>query len=533
MNFSAGFRIILVLIGMIAMSSSGFGQDEPRAQGYEADDPIEISGLARGLRFRAFLPPFHDLSAAFPRPGDQGKQGACVAWSVGYALRGYYHHQRTGTSYADRSNLFSPAYIYNQLVSTPDCASGSSIRKALTLMQSEGVATLADFPYDDRSCVRKPPDEVKRRAAEHTIASFRAIGQADLPVFDDIKGSIRSGHPVVVGLNIDGKSLTSLRAGQIYDHDKPLKFSGHAVVLTGFDDRTQTFKFINSWGTNWADGGFGRISYRSFALSAHAAFVADDGLGAMPAVQDVRPQPPPPEPAPQNSAGVAALVRALEAKARTFQCALVSIKAAGSNEAILRGWVSGQADLDELAAITRSSPAGAHIDQQVRLRPWPQCEVMLTLSEVLKGNRGASITMVGHTGTDLEAGGNLAMKVKTPDFPSYVYVTYLPASGDAVSLFKPRGIVPQPSPPGSVIDLGGGADPRVFRVGPPFGPEMVLAIASASPLFADGLPATTTERDYLTAMRKALLYKPDPNQSDRVVDAGFLFLTTHDRARAP
>ena len=62
-------------------------------------------------------------------------------------------------------------------------------------------------------------------------------------------------------------------------------------------------------------------------------------------------------------------------------------------------------------------------------------------------------------------------------------------------------------------------------------PVMVIAVATASPLFTDGIPASATERDYLTALRKTLLYKPDPNQPDRVVDAVAFALTTRDRGR--
>jgi len=78
---------------------------------------------------------------------------------------------------------------------------------------------------------------------------------------------------------------------------------------------------------------------------------------------------------------------------------------------------------------------------------------------------------------------------QTPDFPSYLYVTYLPANGDAVLIYKPRGVVPSALPPGTTVDLGGGDDPRVFRIGgPPFGAEMVVAVATASPLFTDAIP---------------------------------------------
>jgi hypothetical protein len=83
-------------------------------------------------------------------------------------------------------------------------------------------------------------------------------------------------------------------------------------------------------------------------------------------------------------------------------------------------------------------------------------------------------------------------------------------------------------PPGTSVDLGGGDDKRVFRIGPPYGDEMVIAVATASPLFTDGIPASATERDYLTALRKTLLYKPDPTQPDRVTDASALALTTRE-----
>ncbi|MEO1987226.1 MAG: C1 family peptidase [Martelella sp.] len=36
---------------------------------------------------------------------------------------------------------------------------------------------------------------------------------------------------------------------------------GHAVTLVGYKESGQYFKFINSWGTNWGDRGYGRLSY--------------------------------------------------------------------------------------------------------------------------------------------------------------------------------------------------------------------------------------------------------------------------------
>jgi hypothetical protein len=39
------------------------------------------------------LPNQVDLSTLFPTPGNQGRQGSCVAWAVGYALKTYQENQ--------------------------------------------------------------------------------------------------------------------------------------------------------------------------------------------------------------------------------------------------------------------------------------------------------------------------------------------------------------------------------------------------------------------------------------------------------
>ncbi|NIR30889.1 MAG: hypothetical protein GWN84_16555, partial [Gammaproteobacteria bacterium] len=35
----------------------------------------------------------------------------------------------------------------------------------------------------------------------------------------------------------------------------------HAIVLTGYDDATMEFSFLNSWGKDWGDGGYGTVTY--------------------------------------------------------------------------------------------------------------------------------------------------------------------------------------------------------------------------------------------------------------------------------
>ncbi len=55
---------------------------------------------------------------------------------------------------------------------------------------------------------------------------------------------------------------------------------------------------------------------------------------------------------------------------------------------------------------------------------------------------------------------------------------------------------------------------------------MIVVLASRSPLFDAGLPSDQVERDCLTAVRKALIYKPDPSMPDRVVSASYVVFDT-------
>ncbi|MBF0562866.1 MAG: hypothetical protein HQL37_12800 [Alphaproteobacteria bacterium] len=115
--------------------------------------------------------------------------------------------------------------------------------------------------------------------------------------------------------------------------------------------------------------------------------------------------------------------------------------------------------------------------------------------------------------------------VNTPSYPSYLYVTYLQSGGDAVHLAQPQGLVPKALPPNTRVTLGVPPGP-VFRIGPPFGPEMIIAIAAASPLFKEPRPLSEIERDYLTAFRLAFLETPKPGMPPRVVRAAFTTLST-------
>ncbi len=50
----------------------------------------------------------------------------------------------------------------------------------------------------------------------------------------------------------------------------------HAVVLTGYDDATMQFTFLNSWGKDWGDGGYGTMDYAFVTGQGYSGAALDD-----------------------------------------------------------------------------------------------------------------------------------------------------------------------------------------------------------------------------------------------------------------
>jgi hypothetical protein len=167
----------------------------------------------------------------------------------------------------------------------------------------------------------------------------------------------------------------------------------------------------------------------------------------------------------------------------------------------------------------------------VAVHPWPQCEVFLNFADALGGPGGLSAQLRGASAPGaFRDQDSLSIEITTPAYPAYVYVTYLQASGEAAHLHWPQGRFPRPVPPGSRIVLGGGAGGQpVYRVGKPFGDEIIVVVASASPLFREELPETASDREYLTSFRKAFLVRPKDASGARVVSAVALPLRTEPR----
>lgn len=223
-----------------------------------------------------------------PPIGNQGREGSCVAWALGYGIMSYEIKKRSGLGYyylgtkdLNALQIASPEYLFNRVnVNNGDCSNGSlfvgtpSTRGALDFLRYEGVAPLVMAPYSDKNgcgTVDNHKMPVNPLAAQNRIDQYALV--EDLSE-QNIKTLLNKGLPILIGANLTDAFMQG-RRGYVWNGGAGKtngQHANHAMVIMGYDDSKRAFKLQNSWGTNWGDDGYGWISYDH--VSSGAVFEA-------------------------------------------------------------------------------------------------------------------------------------------------------------------------------------------------------------------------------------------------------------------
>jgi hypothetical protein len=484
------------------------------ATGFVREDPKKYGAVKPIERFRAFYPPAWDLSDHLPAAGNQGRQPSCVAWAVGYAARTYYRAKDYDADTRQAENILSPAYIYNSTRQTRgDCSEGTSISEALDLLKRNGGVPLTALPYNPQQCSSVPDSQALGEYADRfKIEGYRSVDGRNE---DDVKGQIYSGNVIIFAIDVP-KPFDGYRADSptIDDTDDRGMEFGHAMVIVGYDDGKQAYHFLNSWGPQWGEHGFGWISYRSVAALWLAGFV----------MQVAPPPAPPPAPSPEPAPAPAPIVAppVIDAGAECGRVNADTLKTDAGFTVKLSGFVGRAEDLERIRAAAGAQPGVVSVDAaDVTLRPWPQCEALLTLDKALHNDSGLRVSKVPDQSRFVK-GERMIFEVQSPNYPSYLYVAYIQADGTAAHLVRPNG--DGLTAAGTKIRLGDQQGQPKYRVGAPYGHEMVVALASRQPLLDESLLGEVRERDLLTAYRRVLL-----GPEAKSADAAFVVLETAEQ----
>ena len=494
----------------------------------------ELADKPRTPLYRNNLPRSVDLSHRFPPAGSQGKQGSCVGWAVGYAARSYYNSTPYGGRRLKAHQIPSPAYIYDTL-RQPDtlCKRGTSIIAALDLLK-KGVPSFFEYPYFEHLCRRSIP-RLLSPFPRFWIAEWKVVDPKRL---DQVKAELHGGHPVVISMRTN-KAFHKLKRRRVWRAGAPRTGDGyHAVTVVGYSETGQYFTILNSWGQGWSHRGFGRIAYDTFRKRVRAGYSMRIEKKPAPPIRPPvppkpkivppkpvfvppkpKPAPPPPKvvPPPPKPAPPAPVVR--ELKLPKIECGRVAVQKR-KGQTFVVGFVGTRDDLTKLEKAAALSKARIAVD----LRPWPQCEALMTMEKPLSASSRPSISLPK---SSYRASETLAFNVSMAGFQGYLHVAYIQADGNVVNLVRSDSLALSTSPAHTKMRFGDGRDGRSkFTVGAPFGNEMIVALASKSPLFDEDRPLVETEREFLTALRKAIIARPDPAQPERVVTASYVVLET-------
>lgn len=571
---------VLLFLCLAIWASSVFAQEF--GLGFIPDDPARVALVPKVPVYRNALPPSVDLRGWLPPVGNQGPQGSCTAWATAYGAMSFmFRHavsERMGAQASVPDIRFSPSYVYNQ-IHQGKC-SGTSFISVLETINRNGALELAQFPYKATDCARQPESGQIEQSKPQRLLTYRHI-EGSKDSIDRIRGELAKRRPVLFAMNTGGQgsAFNKYKAGVF---NELLEKSGpHAMLLVGYDDRAGNFTILNSWGTNWGENGFMRISYEAFfanLLGSHV-YVIDEidpnGLVKMQATYAPKPEPTPepapkpipqpkpvpptpdpkpvpqpqpvpipePKPAPQPKPAPPPEPKWTSKRLGAAIIDLPAAKECGKLEAntlenklSLQGFVPSLNNLRE-AISGLDVPAQIVVDTQaVRELPWPQCEVQLEYGESSSVNRAAWALRVDGAPfkTSVPSNTNLRINLKTTSGQAYLYVFYIQAvrNGNVTPLYQPlvdRGGAVLPSRFGSDINLNelipGIA--RKFTVTAPFGPEAIVMVVTRKPVFDELIvPGDWNERYLLTRLRIKLAQLSKDNQ---VIATDAVLLTTSEK----
>jgi len=226
----------------------------------------------------------------------------------------------------------------------------------------------------------------------------------------------------------------------------------------------------------------------------------------------------------------------LEQLIATFHCAQIDpLFKDNDSRVTLRGYVPKPEEATRLQQEAEKFPGIQQVTSEVQIRVWPYCEVVELLAQDQRRNHdrqyGLTVTpMAAHSSRFVE-GENLIVSLLGPTYDAYLYVDLyqldgmvthiLPNPITSNNLWKTNASSPivlgQPLPGQHVW--------RTYTIQPPFGQEMVVAMASPTPLFAGLRPEQEKAGDYLKALRQVLETAKNRDQ----VAVEYLFTQTEPR----
>jgi C1A family cysteine protease len=187
---------------------------------------------------------------------NQGNCGSCVAFAAVATLEATY---RINAGLIWLNPSFSPQQLFN--CGGGSCDFGWQPGSAANTLRTKGIVDLACAPYESGSTGADL--QCRKNYCEGQAARTYKITGSTTPSFtggsaSKVKEALKKG-PLVTTLRVYEDFL--VYSSGIYKSVSSKSVGGHAVSLVGFNDQERYWIVRNSWGDDWGEKGFIRVSY--------------------------------------------------------------------------------------------------------------------------------------------------------------------------------------------------------------------------------------------------------------------------------
>ena len=214
-----------------------------------------------------------DLTRYAATPGDQGQVNSCVSWAIDHTAFTILENEQ-GISGGPQA----PMYTYSQLVDGHNV--GTSPTETLNIARSQGADSEDDYWQGDYDYWDQPTQAEQDNASYWRLSDYTPL-HTGYGMKTDVQNALSNGEPVIVSIpyyDTFGTLSSSQATGYSYypssaDQAKYRRegYPSHEVTIVGYTSQGVTIE--NSWGTNWADGGYATLPWKfitNLALDANA-----------------------------------------------------------------------------------------------------------------------------------------------------------------------------------------------------------------------------------------------------------------------
>jgi C1A family cysteine protease len=217
---------------------------------------------------------------------NQASCGSCWAFAAAAALESYTLIKQSKPG--QELNLSEQV-----LVSCGGAGScgGGSIGSASNYIRDKGLPLEDCFPYTatNNTCSTAC---YTYQTESYRVQSWAYVTTTSVSV-EAIKNALVTYGPLVTTMDVYADFFSY--SGGVYSYVSGAYQGGHAILIVGYDDATQSFRAKNSWGTGWGEAGFFQIAYSAVGNPVYFGEFTIAYNGAAP-------QPPPPAPDPTPTA---------------------------------------------------------------------------------------------------------------------------------------------------------------------------------------------------------------------------------------